>query len=156
VSIAIRRVDPCGADVTALVADFFAEIASRYPEFDAGRQPPAPLEAFTSERGGVFLVADVNGTPGGCGGLQRLDDETGEIRRVYVRASARGLGAGRTIVEGLVDAARGFGYRRVRLDTGDRLPEAVALFRSLGFRDVPDYNGNPFATYWLELDLTEA
>jgi GNAT superfamily N-acetyltransferase len=152
-SVAIRRVHPGDADATALVAEFFAEIASRYPEFDPQQQPAAPLHAFTEELGGEFVIAVVDGSMGGCGGLQRLDDETGEIRRIFVREHARGRGVGRAVLRALVASARRFGYSRVRLDTGDRLPEAVALFRSFGFVEIGDYNGNPFAAFWMELDL---
>ena len=58
-------------------------------------------------------------------------------------------------MEALEEAARRLGYERVRLDTGDRQPEALALFRALGFHDVPDYNGNPAASYWMETALAQ-
>jgi len=149
----LRRVDPHGPQATALTREFFAAVAARYPDFDPGRQPPAPLEAFTAERGGAFLVASVDGALAGCGGVQRLDETTAEIRRVFVREAARRRGVARALVEGLLAVARELGYARVRLDTGDRLREARALFSALGFRDIGDYNGNPFAAYWMELEL---
>jgi GNAT superfamily N-acetyltransferase len=149
--VEILVADPVGEPAAALVADFFAEISSRYPDFDPGRQPPAPLAAFTPSRGGVFLVATLDGA--GCAGMQRLDPVTGEVRRVFVREAARGHGLARALLAGLVETARELGYGRLRLDTGDRLPEAVALFRSSGFTDIPDYNGNPYAAFWLELSL---
>ncbi|HZO49226.1 MAG TPA: GNAT family N-acetyltransferase [Gaiellaceae bacterium] len=149
----LRRVDPHGPEATALTQEFFAAVAARYPDFDPARQPPAPLEAFTPERGGAFLVASLEGALAGCGGLQRLDETTAEVRRVFVREAARRRGVARALVLGLVEAAGALGYRRVRLDTGDRLPEARALFTALGFRDIDDYNDNPFAAYWMELEL---
>ena len=136
-----------------LVAEFFAEIASRYPGFDPSRQPSAPLAAFTPEAGGVFLVAVRDSDPIACAGLQRLDDTTGEVRRVFVREAARGGGVARILLTALLEAARDLGYERVRLDTGDRLPEARSLFRTFGFRDIDDYNGNPYAAHWMELPL---
>ncbi len=145
--------DPTGAAAAALVDDFFAEISSRYPGFDPARQPPAPLDAFTLPRGGVFLVATLDDVPVGCAGLQRLDSATGEVRRVFVREATRGRGVARALLTRLVETARDLGYVRLRLDTGDRLPEAVALFRSADFRDIPDYNDNPFAAFWMELSL---
>jgi GNAT superfamily N-acetyltransferase len=148
-----RASDPAGPDAAALQAAFFAEIAGRYPGFDPARQPPAPLEAFTAPHGGTFLVASLGGRPVGCAGLQRLDHDTAELRRVFVREEARGRGIARTLVTTALAAAVGLGYRRVRLDTGDRLPEARALFLDLGFCDIADYNGNPFAAYWMELDV---
>jgi GNAT superfamily N-acetyltransferase len=151
--VEIRVADPAGPDAAALVADFFAEIAARYPGFDPANQPPAPLEAFTAPHGGVFLVATLAGAPVGCAGMQRLDATTGEVRRVFVRQTARGHGAARALLAALAETARDAGYERLRLDTGDRLPEAVQLFRTAGFRDIDDYNGNPYAAHWMELTL---
>ena len=85
--------------------------------------------------------------------MQRLDPLTGEVRRVFVRETARGHGAGRALLARLVETAHDLGYERLRLDTGDRLPEAVQLFRTAGFRDIDDYNGNPYAAFWMELTL---
>jgi GNAT superfamily N-acetyltransferase len=152
-ALEIRAADPAGSVAAALVADFFAEIASRYPGFDPSRQPSAPVTAFTADSGGVFLVAHRDGDPVACAGLQRLDGTTGEVRRVFVRETARGEGVARVLLTTLLEAARELGYERVRLDTGDRLPEARSLFRAFGFRDIDDYNGNPYAAHWMELWL---
>lgn len=152
-SLEIRAVDPATPPAAALVADFFAEIAARYPGFEPNRQPAAPLDAFTPGAGGVFLVALREGEPIACAGLQRLDDTTGEVRRVFVREGARGGGVARTLLSALLESARDLGYERVRLDTGDRLPEARSLFLAFGFRDIADYNGNPYAAYWMERSL---
>lgn len=153
-AVQVRSVDPAGPEATALVGAFFAEIARRYgDDFDPARQPPAPLDAFTTAHGGTFVVAFLAGEPVGCAGIQRLDDEIAELRRVFVQEHARGHGAARALLAATLDAARELDYRRVRLDTGDRLPEARALFLDLGFSDIEDYNGNPFATWWMELAL---
>jgi GNAT superfamily N-acetyltransferase len=152
--VAVRVADPAAPDAAALVSDFFAAIAALYPGFDPARQPPAPLEAFTAARGGVFLVADLEGAPVGCAGLQRLEPATAELRRVFVRDEARGRGVGRALLEEVVTAARALGFERIRLDTGDRLHAARTLFLATGFRDIEDYNGNSYAAYWMELELT--
>ena len=67
--------------------------------------------------------------------------------------TARGGGVARALLTTLLETARDLGYERVRLDTGDRLPEARGLFLTFGFRDIDDYNGNPYAAYWMELSL---
>lgn len=72
---------------------------------------------------------------------------------MFVREAARGEGVARVLLTTLLETARDLGYERVRLDTGDRLPEARSLFRAFGFRDIDDYNGNPYAAYWMELPL---
>jgi GNAT superfamily N-acetyltransferase len=149
----IQAVDPADSGAVALVADFFTEVASRYPGFDPRRQPAAPLDAFTPEKAGTFLVAFHDGRPVGCAGLQRLDPAVCEVRRVFVQGSARGEGVGRTLLTALLDTARELGYERARLDTGDRLPEARSLFLAFGFKDIDNYNGSPYAAYWMELEL---
>jgi GNAT superfamily N-acetyltransferase len=151
--VAIRVADPAAPDAATLVSDFFAAIAALYPGFDPARQPAAPLEGFTAARNGVFLVADLDGAPVGCAGLQQLDAATAELRRVFVRDEARGRGVGRALLDEIATAARALGYERIRLDTGDRLHAARALFLAAGFREIEDYNGNPYAAHWMELEL---
>jgi GNAT superfamily N-acetyltransferase len=89
----------------------------------------------------------------GCGGIKQLDDETAELKRIYMSEAARGQGLGRRLLQRLEALARELGYERVRLDTGDLQPEALALFRSAGYVDIPDYNDNTWATYWMQKQL---
>jgi GNAT superfamily N-acetyltransferase len=93
----------------------------------------------------------MDGEPVGCAGLRRLDTDTAELRRVFVRRPARGSGVARALLAAVLETARERDYRRIRLDTGRDLPEARALFLDVGFRDIEDYNGNPLATWWMEL-----
>jgi GNAT superfamily N-acetyltransferase len=65
----------------------------------------------------------------------------------------RGRGVGRRLLEELEGHARRLGYRRVRLNTGDRQPEALRLFRSAGYLEVEDFNGYAFAHHWMEKEL---
>ena len=141
----------------AAVADelqraYFADIAARYPGWgpDAG---PSADPAELGPPGGAWVVAYLDGRPVGCGGVKAVDDQTGEIRRVFIDASVRGRGVGRRLLEDLEAHARRLGYRRVRLNTGDRQPEALALFRSAGYLEVDDFNGYAFAHYWMEKEL---
>ena len=114
--------------------------------------PAARAEEF-SPPAGCFLVVYDGDRPVACGGLKRLDDESGEVRRVYVAPSARGRGLGRRILRALEAHARDLGLERLRLDTGARQPEAIALFESEGFYRIEDYNGNPYADFWYEKAL---
>ena len=63
------------------------------------------------------------------------------------------MGLGRRLLEQLEAHARELGIERLRLDTGDLQPEALGLFRSSGYAEIPDYNGNTWATYWMEKRL---
>jgi GNAT superfamily N-acetyltransferase len=136
----------------ALQQAFFRDIASRYQGWDPDGGPSAD-PAELSPPGGAWFVAYLDGRPVGCGGLKAVDAELGEIRRVFVDESARGHGIGRRLMEALERHATGLGYRRVRLNTGNRQPEALALFRAAGYADVEDFNGYAFAHHWLEKAL---
>jgi GNAT superfamily N-acetyltransferase len=72
---------------------------------------------------------------------------------MYVVPDARGRGLGRALLEALEDTARDLGYDRVRLDTGDKQPNAEALYRSAGYRPIGNYNANQYASFWGEKEL---
>lgn len=92
---------------------------------------------------GRLLLAWVDGEVAGCGALRPLGGDAAEMKRMWVRPAFRGRGLGRAVAEALLQAARAEGYARVRLDTLPVMTEARALYRSLGFVQVPPYNDNP-------------
>jgi len=92
---------------------------------------------------GAFLVGSVEGFDVACGGVCRFDAETAEIRRMYVVPERRGAGLSRRMLGALEDEARSLGYRRVRLETGVHQHEALGLYRSTGFEEIPRYG--PYA-----------
>ncbi len=75
---------------------------------------------------------------------------------MWVAESARGLGIGRRMLEALEDQARALGITTVRLETNKTLQEAIALYRSAGYRDVAAFNADPYATHWFEKRLGRA
>ena len=111
--------------------------------------------AYAPPRGMLLLAADAD-RPAGCVALRPLADGACEMKRLYVRPQFRGQGLGRRLAIRVIEGARGIGYECMRLDTLERLHEAVALYRSLGFRERPGYYDNPLdgVTYW-ELALRE-
>lgn len=146
----VLRAEPMdGPTASGLLGAFADEIGERYPGWNPGIGPSADPEEFVHPRG-RFLVAYGDGRPVGCGGVKRLDEDTGEVKRLYVVPDARGRGVARKLLGGLEEAARELGWRTVRLDTGDGQPDALALFRSAGYEEIPDYNANPYARYWFE------
>ena len=101
-----------------------------------------------------FILAMWEGMVAGCVAMRRLDDETCEMKRLFVRPSFRGLGVGRLLVEVLIGRARATDYKAMRLDTLSTLERAVRLYEALGFRYIEPYN-EPLTddTLFLELDL---
>ena len=85
--------------------------------------------------------------------VKKLDEDTGEIKRLYVAPHARRDGVARRLLGAIEDVARDLGCQLVRLDTGDKQPASLNLFRSTGYVEIPDYNGNPYASYWMEKRL---
>ena len=104
---------------------------------------------------GRLLLAIDGEQVAGCIALRSLGDGDSEMKRLYVRPEFRGRGQGKKLVTTLVDAAREIGYKRMLLDTlPGKMDEAIALYRSLGFREIAPYYHNPvedalFMELWL-------
>jgi GNAT superfamily N-acetyltransferase len=88
---------------------------------------------------GLFLVAEVDGVPAGCGAWRVHGPGTVEIKRVYAEPGFRRLGLAQLVVRELEESAVRAGHRAVVLNTGHRQPEALALYAALGYRPVPGY-----------------
>ena len=102
---------------------------------------------------GELVVAYLRAEPVGCGALKRTGPETIDIKRMWLAESARGLGLGRRLLHELEERAARAGARTVRLETSDLLHEAIALYRSAGYEEVPAFNDEPFAHHWFAKDL---
>jgi ribosomal protein S18 acetylase RimI-like enzyme len=103
---------------------------------------------------GALLVALDGRTGAGCVALRRLDDRTCEMKRLYVRPAYRGQGVGRDLVREIIARARRLGYERMRLDTRPSMKSAIALYRSIGFREIPAYLSEPMpGAIFFELEL---
>ncbi|XXS81548.1 GNAT family N-acetyltransferase [Sorangium sp. So ce176] len=139
--VEIRRASIASPVAQALIEALNAELSSRYPE--EGANHFALEEGEVAEDRGAFLVArDGDGRPLGCGALRRLDARTAEIKRMYVAPEARGRGVARAVLAALEAEARRLGVTRLVLETGERQPEALALYSQAGFRRTP-----PFGEY---------
>ena len=125
--------------------------------FQGFEQELADLPGRYAPPSGCLLLATVGGEPAGCVALKKLADGVCEMKRLYVRSPYRGTGLGRTLAEQIIHEARTLGYQALRLDTIPSLMgSAVALYRSLGFQEIPTYCFNPIpGALFLELRLEE-
>jgi DNA-binding MarR family transcriptional regulator/ribosomal protein S18 acetylase RimI-like enzyme len=132
---------------------YFAELARRFDGgFDVSTGDPSD-SADLLPPSGSFVVARLDGEPVGCGGLKTLDAGTGEIKRVWTAASARGIGVAWRIMQRLEERASEMGFSVVRLDTNRTLTEAQALYRKLGYHEIGRYNDNLYAQHFFEKRL---
>ena len=147
------------ADARAIFGEYQASLASdpnhvAMLEAQGFDQEIAGLPGKYAPPSGRLLLASVLGRAAGCVALQRVDEDRAEMKRMYVRPEYRGQSIGRILAAAIVDHARAIGYRRMLLDTLPHMKEAVALYRSIGFRDTARYRYNPIEeTVFFELIL---
>jgi GNAT superfamily N-acetyltransferase len=122
------------------VAHYLVEqVQEEYVQRYGGRDAAAvePME-FQPPRG-IFLVAEVDGVPAGCGAWRVLSPGVAEIKRVYVEPGFRRRGLAQLVVAALEDGAAQAGHSSVVLNTGQEQPEALSLYAQLGYEPVSGY-----------------
>lgn len=153
-SVQVVPVDPEHADARYCLAEYVAELNSRSSRaFD----PSVGATAFPHEvrpPAGRFFVAYLHGDPIGCGAVKHHPDAPAEIKRMWIASRARGLGLGRRLLETLEQCACDGGADLAHIETSSVLGEALALYASAGWVEVPAFNDEPFADHWLEKRLT--
>jgi ribosomal protein S18 acetylase RimI-like enzyme len=103
--------------------------------------------------GGAFVVATVDGALAGCVGVTRLDAQVCEMNRLWVRPAFRAFGLGRRLAVASMDEGRRLGFTRMLLDVLPQRTGAIALYRKLGFVDVPPIHEYAFPMVFLGRDL---
>jgi GNAT superfamily N-acetyltransferase len=152
-SIEFAMSDPLSPEAQAAMRSYFAELNDRFPTgFEPGDALAADPIAFQAPHGAFVVVRD-GVTPVGCGGIQRIDDTTGEIKRMWIHADRRGIGLGRRLLDHLERVAAQFGYTQVVLDTNASLKVAIAMYESAGYVAIERYNDNPYAQRWFGKSL---
>ena len=152
-SVEIAPEDPASATAQHCLEQYFAEIDARFRGgFDRSKGGSSAIADFEPPRG-CLLVARLFGEPIGCGALRTFAPGIGEIKRMWIAPSARGLGLGRRLLAELEQIARRRRMRAIRLDTNAALTEAQRLYRSSGYREIERFNDNPYAHHWFEKTL---
>jgi DNA-binding MarR family transcriptional regulator len=154
--VELRAVDPEEPDAQRCLRAYVAELNRRAPErgFDPTKGSTANPHEVRPPLG-AFVVAYLRGEPIGCGALKHHPGNVSDIKRMWIAESARGLGLGRRLLEHLECLAREHGSTEARLETGDVLGEAIALYRSAGYREVAPFNDEPFADRWFAKPLID-
>jgi len=132
----VRLVEVDSPDFAVLVSALVEELDERYPGLSEEEPPPRDLL--------IAVVAYDGDTPVGCGALREFEPGVGEVKRMFVLPAARGQGAARRMLDALEAQGQRMGYSAVRLGSGVRQPEALALYESCGYRRIPlfgDYEG---------------
>lgn len=108
---------------------------------------------------GILLLSYDDGEPAGCACIRALEENTAELKRMYVRPNHRRKGIGAKLVEELIRLVRIKNYARIRLDSAEFMTDAHRVYRSLGFKDISAYDGSEipveYREHWvfMQLDL---
>jgi DNA-binding MarR family transcriptional regulator/GNAT superfamily N-acetyltransferase len=152
--VRIEIIDPRHIDARYCLRSYFEELDRRFDKgFDPARSISANDEEMTLPNG-LLLVANLLGTPVGCGALKlHTDTRIAEVKRMWVASDVRGLGLGRRLLERLSAEAASRGMVILRLETNRSLSEAKHLYQSAGFVEVKPFNKEPYAHHWFQKDL---
>lgn len=153
-TVTFTVVDPRSPEARSAVDQYFAELDARFESGFAPERGGANADA-ESLRGptGAFVIMWTDELAIGCGGVQRIDDQTAEIKRMWIHPDWRGLGLGARLLDRLEAQVAELDYTRVVLDTNESLDEAIALYGRSGYTPTERYNDNPYANHWFEKHL---
>ena len=149
----LRPVDPAHPDARQCIRAYTAELNRRS---GSGRDPANGLPADPHELRppeGLLVVASLHSEPVGCGAIRHQRDAPSEIERTWVAEPVRGLGLARRLLERLEAEAIRSGATATRVEINGALTEAIGLYRSAGYREVPASYDEPFANHWLQKEL---
>ena len=164
-TIDLRRLEDNPADIDlgrAIVREYVVATAEEQaapgepPDLDAILPHVPDWDDFAGRflhSGGAFVVATVDDALAGCVGITPLAASVCEMNRLWVRPPYRALGLGRRLAVASMDEARALGFTRMLLDVLPKRTGAIALYRSMGFVEVPPSHDYAFAMVFLGRDL---
>jgi carbonic anhydrase len=153
----VRIVDAEGPAALAVALELIREYATWLAidlEYQNFERELATFPGDYAPPQGALLLAEAGAETAGCVALRRLELRVCEMKRLWVRERFRGWGIGRTLAVAILERAIQLGYERMRLDTLPRMAAALALYRELGFQEIPAYYPSPVpGTIYLEKSL---
>jgi DNA-binding MarR family transcriptional regulator/GNAT superfamily N-acetyltransferase len=148
--VEIALYDPRHPHARYCLQQYFTELAER---FHAGFDPVRSISAADEELtppAGLMLVATLHAEPIGCGALKFHAGRPTELKRMWIAPEVRGIGLARRLLAELEERAVAAGSQMIRLETNRTLREAITLYLSAGYREVPAFNDEPYADHWFE------
>lgn len=151
--------------VQAGTSDQIEEARKLFREYETGLGISLCFQNFAQELAnlpgdyqppdGRLFLCESDGLVAGCIAMRNLKPGICEMKRLYVRPEFRGKGLGKSMVTAIIHEGRELGYERMRLDTlPGRMDEAIALYRTIGFKEIEPYYQNPSPeTLYMELEL---
>jgi putative acetyltransferase len=153
----VTIIDAVDAADIAVIRTLFLEYAASldvdlaYQDFQ--REVDSLPGDYAPPRGCLLLAGDGSG-PLACIGVRPIDRDVCEMKRLYVRPAARGMGLGRKLAVAAIAFGQKAGFRAMRLDTLPSMSAAQTLYRELGFREIAPYRPSPVAgNLFMELSL---
>lgn len=151
--VVIAVEEPSSTRATFAIDSYMSELNERFESgFEPSRSIPATNDDLM-EPAGLLLVATLKDQTVGCGALKFHGASPAEVKRMWVSPAVRGLGLGRRILTELENHAFERGVSSLRLETNRSLTEAIALYRSAGYREVERFNDEQYAHHWFEKSL---
>ena len=150
---ALQVVDAASGPARWAIQRYYEDLELRFDEvFDVEEALVDAVTDFNPPRG-HFVVAESPTDPLACGAVRFLDEERGEIKRMWVSPPARGQGLATRLLVRLEELVRESGRHVVVLDTNAALTEAIALYEARGYERIARYNDNPHAHHWFRKEL---
>ena len=137
-TVLITREHPATDDASSLILELEAQLAQHYA---AESRHGYSVDKLIAQDVAFFLLRDGD-VPAGCGGIELVGTEYGELKRMFVRPAFRGRGFGKLLLDHLTGYARDNGIRLLRLETGIHQTEAISMYERAGFHRIP-----PFGPY---------
>jgi len=145
--------DPTSADANWCYDQYFAELDQRFEGgFRLANTVPFDIRLIAPPSGALVL-ARLRGAPVGCGALRFHGKKPTYLKRMWVSPEVRGMGVGKRLLAELERCARETGAPALQLETNRALSEAIALYRSSGYKEVARFNDEPYGDYWFEKRL---